>query len=130
MKNYFFLCIGLFLLNSCDELEEVGPLMETTLNGQWELQDVSCFCFFEIDYDFTTSTLVINASEGLATFEHTEDTFILDSGVYNFTINNDQISFGEDQWYIYSIEDATLTLSFVDNPAIADDEITYTFMRK
>lgn len=130
MKNYFFLFIGLFLLNSCDELEEVGPLMETTLNGRWELQSVSCFCFFEDDYDFTTTSLVINTTEVTATFEHAEDTFILDSGIYSFTINNDQISFGEDRWYIFSIEDSTLTLTFVDNPNLADDEISYTFMRQ
>lgn len=129
MKKYYILIASIFLFISCDKLEEVTP-MQNDLNGQWELQNVSCFCFFEDDYDFTTTTVDIKVAEGTAAFEHTEATFVIASGVYVYSVKNGQISFDDNRWYIFSIEDSTLTLSFVDDPAIADDEITFTFKKK
>ncbi len=128
MKSYFILIASIFLFNSCDELEEVKPI-QNGLNGQWELQSVSCFCFFEDDFDFTTSSVVFSATENTASFEHTEEAFVIATGVYGYTINNNQISFGDDRWFVFSIEDTNLTLSYVDEPEIADDEITYVFKK-
>lgn len=124
MKKAIFIFL-IFLATSCtkDELED------TSLDGEWILTNVSCFCYFEDDHDFSTSSIIFNTDENQATIENKGETHLMESGVYGYASKNEQISFGNNRWYIFSVEGSKLTLIYVDEPGLADDEISYTYER-
>ena len=58
MKKLLLLLLFIPLVYSCSGADEVSKTSE--IKGQYILQDVSCFCYFD-NYDFTKkSTLVFS----------------------------------------------------------------------
>lgn len=119
------------VLISCEKLEEVNqPPSTSELQGKWELQSANCFCFFPDDFDFAAHKLEFNTTANEVIVENSDDTFfITGSGTYPFVINNDGIIIKGSIEYTYRITGTTLTLTFVDNPQIADDEISLTYSK-
>lgn len=115
-----------FLLCACSKNEPE----DNALEGSWVLTNVICFCGFGEDYDFSTTTLVFDASKNQLTIENNgEYEFIRESGTYSYTGNSDQIRLDNGNSYTFKIEGSTLQLFYIDEPNIADDEVTYQFKR-
>ncbi len=128
----FTICLLLLtVLVSCEKSEEVNqPPSTSEIRGKWELQSASCFCFFSDDFDFGAHKLEFNTTVNEVIVENSDDTFfITGSGTYPFVVENDGIIIKGRIEYTYRIEGSILTLIFVDNPQIADDEISLTYLK-
>ena len=51
-------------LSSCLKENDLSNSQIEKLEGRWQLQQVSCFCYFE-DYDFTSNELWISAKSSV-----------------------------------------------------------------
>lgn len=120
----------LFMVSMCEN--DVVTMNSEELEGQYVLQNVSCFCFFE-NYDFSVNQLWFFPDENLVVSKaDTHDgvfitkpnepvDYILIDGVLTLTESNKE--------YMVNFNDDEVTLTFVDDPLIADDEITYYFKK-
>lgn len=121
--------LGLFfVLNSCSTTKDLG----LGLQGEWALTKVLCHCAFDEDVDFSTSKLWFATNQTKVTVIHEAGvTYFHDSGNYRYTIQKDTITISDSpRRYTYTIEGNSLTLTYIDNPMIADDEVSYTYVRK
>lgn len=116
---------ALFLVSCTKDTDDV---VHVDLEGKWTLTSASCFCAFDPNTDFSAnkitfkgSTLVINNAEDMA--------FLGNSGNYTYTVEGNLISLPNGRQYRYSIKGSTLTLTFVDNPDVADDELSLSYLR-
>ena len=125
----YLLLFAVFI--SCEKLDEAKqPPSNSELQGKWELQSASCFCFFEDDFDFGAHKLEFNANETEVSIENSDDTFfVTGAGTYQIIVEGNLISIKENVEYTYKIQGETLTLNFVDNPQIADDEISLIYSK-
>ncbi|MCL6267562.1 hypothetical protein [Flagellimonas myxillae] len=122
--KYFVLSIFALFLLGCTSDDDINPG-----NAQWILDNVVCFCFFGDDFDFSTHTLTFNSDTGMVTIENEGDSqFIAPAGTYPFTDNGSVIGI-EGREYTYEEEGNTLVLTYVDEPMIADDEVTYYYTK-
>lgn len=120
----------LFILIVCVVSCSKEDLKDSSLEGEWILTKVSCYCGFGQDYDFSTSKVRFNTEENKITIENKgEFSFLRESGTYNYSGNDNRISFDDNSSYIFRIEGTTLYLSFIDEPGIADDEVNYTYIK-
>lgn len=131
MNNLITYLLLFTMLVSCEKLEEVTqPASTSELQGKWELQSASCFCFFPDDFDFGAHKLEFNTTANEVIIENSDDTFfITGSGTYPIVVINDGITIKGSIEYTYRIADGMLTLTFIDNPQIADDEISLTYLK-
>ena len=128
MKIMIFI-LGMFLgFNSCSDTKDKG----IALQGEWELTQVICHCAFDEHKNFRTSKLLFDNHTTKVTVIHKgDDAFFHASGNYRYTIQKDTITLKDDtRSYTYKIEDNVLTLEYVDNPMIADDEVSFRYIRK
>jgi len=126
-KLAFLFFVG--VLFSCEKSNDSSPTPEG-LNGTWELQSASCFCFFPDDFDFGAHKIDINSNDGVLTIENSSETsFIAEAGSYDFLVRSGNIVIRNTWEFTFEIKGDTLTLIFVDNPEIADDEISLTYKR-
>ncbi|WP_299486637.1 hypothetical protein [uncultured Allomuricauda sp.] len=128
MKKISFLLRALILIfvAACSSDDNI---VNPELDEQWILNDVACFCFFGDDFDFSAHTITFNTSGGTVTISNSADSsFIAASGTYSYTDNGSVIEI-EGRRYTYEITGNTLTLNFVDNPNIADDEVSYFYIK-
>ncbi|MCL6273934.1 hypothetical protein M3P19_07935 [Muricauda sp. 2012CJ35-5] len=122
--RYVLIILSLFLVTSCSSDNAINPG-----NDVWVLQNVSCFCYFGEDYDFSQHTIQFDSSTKQVTFSHNgELEFLVPAGTYPYTDNGTEIGI-EGRQYLYREEGDLLVLNYVDNPQIADDEVTYSFQR-
>ncbi|WP_431125262.1 hypothetical protein [Flagellimonas flava] len=123
MKNVIFLFLVL-MVSGCTSDDDINPS-----DDKWVLDNVVCFCFFGEDFDFSTHTIQFNEETQSVVIENdSENEFIAPAGTYTYTDNNGVIGI-EGREYTYEEEGDTLTLTFVDEPLIADDEITYYYSK-
>tara|TARA_R110002050_G_scaffold204522_1_gene340010 strand:+ start:8416 stop:8805 length:390 start_codon:yes stop_codon:yes gene_type:complete len=127
--------IGTFILGVffvCCSCTDTNDEIDLSLDGEWILTNVSCFCYFGEDYDFSTSGILFAPNEQkLTVYNDGENELFNPSGQYQYTSNNGMITLENNtRRYFYTIEAEILTLTFVDAPEIADDEVTYTYIRK
>ncbi len=128
MKKLFLLALVSLSLLSC-ESEEVNA---SFLEGQWVLKNVSCFCFFGDTPNFEGHYIWFFPKEGLMVANGTKSvvSFKEPGKVYRFNLKNNTLGFSDsDRRYTYELSENTLILNYVDNPQIADDEISYTFTK-
>ena len=102
------------------------------LSGQYILQNVSCECFFE-DYNFSVNQLWVFPSKNLIVSKGNEydgvyisspnkpEEYNLIDGVLTLTDSNKE--------YVVNFNDDEVVLTFIDDPLVADDEITYYFKK-
>lgn len=131
MRNFTICLLVLAVFSSCEKLEEVNkPPSNSELQGKWELQSASCFCFFPDDFDFGAHKLIFNATANEVIVENSDDTFFVTAaGTYPIVVTNDGITINGIIEYTYRIENMILTLTFRDNPEIADDEISLSYLK-
>jgi len=123
----YFLCTLVFV--SCEKSAE-PILIPENLNGKWALERASCFCFFPEDFDFSQHKIDFNNSNNSLVVENAEDTFFVSkAGTYNFQVQGDTIIIDDSVKYTFEIQQDSLIMSFVDNPEIADDEISLWYKR-
>ena len=127
MKKYSVIIIALMSLWGCSKEEATNDL----LDGVWILQDVSCFCAFSADPKFDKHYISFYGAQGIMTAHgvSSEATFKT-PGVYSYRIINKELSFTDTKrTYRILIEGDQLSLQYKDHPQIADDEISYQFIR-
>lgn len=132
MRNFAICSLVLILFISCEKLEEVNPLTPTSseLQGKWELQSASCFCFFPEDFDFGAHKLEFNAIANEVIIENSDDTlFVTGAGTYSIVVESELITINDSIAYTFQIQENMLILTFVDNPDLADDEISLTYLK-
>ncbi len=131
MRNFTTYLLLFTALVSCEKLEEVNLLPSTSeLQGKWELQNASCFCFFPDDFDFGAHKLEFDSTANQLIVENSDETFfVTGAGTYPFVAENNRITIKDSIEYNYQIEEGTLTLTFIDNPQLADDEISLTYSK-
>jgi len=125
-----FLFSVLFIVQMCQEDNTTNN--RDKLSGQYILQKVSCFCFFE-DYDFSVYQLWFFPSKNLIVSKGNEyggvyisspnepEEYNLIDGVLTLTDSNKE--------YVVNFTNDEVTLAFIDDPLVADDEITYYFKK-
>lgn len=131
MKRILILLLSVVFLTACSN-DDNNPKIDAELNGTWMLTNISCFCGFDPDTNFNDFTLNFNASEKIVIVQNPrEDYFyIANSGTYSFNLTEDTIKINGSDDFKYSVDGDILTLTRVDDPQIADDELTLIYSRK
>lgn len=125
----FYLCLFTLLLFACSNSDE-GVVDNMGLEGKWTLTNVSCFCGFDENTDFTLTSLTFNTEANEVEVLNEGDlTFFRENGTYTYAGEGNTLSFENGREYTFAIENNTLQLNYVDVPMIADDEISYSFVR-
>ena len=107
-------------------------MKDNQINGNWQLTNVYCFCGFDPEINFNDYTLSFAESSNMVTlYNPTEGYFyIAETGSYSYTlIDNKILKIAGAPVFKYTIENDILTLVLVDNPQIADDELTLVYKR-
>jgi len=129
MKKLVFSLLIAFVIISCNKSDDNTPV-PIELSGKWELKRVSCFCFFPEDFDFTVHKIDFNTAERVSIIENSDESlFIAPAGSYNFQVQADTIIIDDTIKYIYTVNGNDLTLTFKDNPELADDEISLFYKK-
>ncbi|MFS4468681.1 lipocalin family protein [Maribacter sp. 2210JD10-5] len=128
MRKYLILACTIILLGSCSNDQDA--FIDNSLEGTWELVNISCFCFFEPDIDFTATKITFAVDDKTLTVTQADDNSLFkEAGQYTYEGEKNEIRLSANESYTYLIEELTLRLVFVDNPNIADDEVSYEFRR-
>ncbi|KAA2219591.1 MULTISPECIES: hypothetical protein [Maribacter] len=128
MKRFLGLMMLVYLI-SCDS-DNDPVIQDTGLNGEWILQEVSCFCAFDANVDFSETRLIFETDTNtLTVINEGTDRFFKESGVYRYGGQNNVLDFTDNTSYQFEVAENQLTLVYLDNPQIADDEVVYSFRR-
>ena len=128
MKRLRVLFLLIFVFACSDD--DGAEVIDIALNGQWILTNVSCFCVFPDPVDFDLTTLDFVAERNIVTVSHGGDSsYFREEGTYLYSIEGNRIIMDDGRSYDYEISENTLSLQFVDEPNIADDEIGYSLIR-
>lgn len=128
MKRFLGLMMSVFLI-SCDS-DNDPVIQDTGLNGEWILQEVSCFCAFDANVDFSETRLIFETDTNtLTVINEGTDRFFKESGVYRYGGQNNILDFTDNTSYQFEVAENQLTLVYLDNPQIADDEVVYSLRR-
>ena len=114
---------------SCSTDSPEEGVVNVDLEGEWILELVSCFCFFETDTDFSTHRISFEGSS-LVVANEGDNNFFSENGVYNYSVEGNLITLTDGPQYRYQVDNQQLQLSFVDDPLLADDEITFSYYKK
>ena len=102
------------------------------LKGQYILKNVSCFCFFE-NYDFSVNQLWFFPNKNLLVTkgdEYDGVSISIPNEPSEYYLIDDVLTLTQsNREYIVTFNNYEVTLTFIDDPLIADDEITYYFKK-
>ncbi len=131
LKTYLGLvALALLLSSSSCSKDKDADDIPTGLTGEWICQNVSCFCNFSPDEDFSDHRLQCASDQLRLTVTNREDGwFLAPSGEYGYAVANDIITIN-DREYQFSIKENQLALHYQDDPQIADDEVSYYYIKK
>lgn len=125
----FFVAI---ILVSCLKENNLSNTQIGALEGRWQLESVSCFCYFE-DYDFTVNELWISAKASIiiSRNQNGQPLGVTDNEIVTpvDVRNNELRDLISNRSYTFKVMDDRLDIHYIDNPQIADDEISYFFKR-
>jgi len=126
MKKILILFLVVF--SSCSNNDD--EVDDNSLNGEWTLTNVSCFCGFPDPPEFNLTQVNFNSDNNEVTVTNTgSQVYFREDGTYSYTGNGNRIRIEGDRSYDFEILGNTLELVFVDEPNIADDEVSYSFVR-
>jgi len=130
MKKILILLLSVVVLTACSN-DDDNPERDAELSGTWMLTNISCFCGFDSETNFNDFTLRFKDSENSVVVQNPrEDYFyIANSGTYNYTLLNSTLKINGSDDFKYSIDGDVLTLTRVDDPQIADDELDLTYKK-
>ncbi|MEP2279534.1 hypothetical protein [Maribacter sp.] len=125
----FQLVAILFLLViSCSDDDRI--IEDLALEGDWTLSNVACYCNFEEDVDFSLTTINFDSSKSMVTVTNeSEYTFFRENGEHFYGGQVNRINFSDGMVFFFETRGNQLTLTYEDNPDIADDEVVYMFNR-
>jgi len=126
MKKLFTVLFLTLLFVSCSNDNDDD--LNTPLEGKWTLTNVSCFCAFGNDPDFSGHKLTFEGNN--LKVENTGQFEFLTDAAGTYTIQGNIITFKNGRQYTYVLKTDVLELTFVDNPQIADDEIFMAYKRE
>ena len=129
MKKILLFIIFISFISCSDNNDEVT--IDDSLVGEWVLTDVICFCGFE-NADFSTHKLIFDSIVNKVTVVNDPDTYYFHiSGNFRYS-NQESIINLEDSpnSYSYQLKGNVLQLTYIDDPMIADDEVTYRYIKK
>ena len=130
-ERFLVLLIAL-ALSSCLKDNELNSSKVGVLEGRWQLQQISCYCYFE-DYDFTTNELWVSAKSSvmLSRNQNGQPLGISDNGIVTpIRVQGNVLDdLNSNRSYTFEVDANNLSISYIDNPDIADDEISYYFKR-
>ncbi|WP_291962212.1 hypothetical protein [Maribacter sp.] len=127
MKFNLVAILLLFFISCSDDDRIIDDL---ALEGDWVLSNVICFCSFTEDVDFSLTTINFDPRRGMVTVDHESDyEFFRKSGEHFYGGQANRINFSDGAVFFFETQGDQLTLTFEDNPDIADDEVTYIFNR-
>lgn len=102
-----------------------------SLEGQWVLEEVSCFCNFD-NYSFEENQLWFYPAENLLLSKGISGESVGISELnqpQQYSIKAQTLTLSNGRSYSYELKDNKLLLHYIDVPEIADDEISYTFTK-
>ena len=123
MKRLFIVLLMTVMVVACSKDDDDNG--NTVLEGTWTLTNVSCFCYFGDNPDFSTHKLIVEDNN--LEVENSGDFNFFANATGNFTIQGNVITFNNGQEYTYVVKPGVLELTFVDEPSIADDEIFFAY---
>lgn len=128
MKKIVFL-LFLAVFTSCSTDDDKSENLQ--LEGDWYLTNVYCYCGFDESIDFKDFKLRFDDSKNIVQLENpTEDYYyIAETGEYNYSLEGNILIIEDAEPYTYEIKGSTLILTYIDEPAIADDELVLTYQR-
>ena len=129
MRNYIVLLFALLIVACSDD--DTPQIQSTGLNGSWTLTNVICFCGFPDPPAFEQTQLTIDVANGEIQVDRTGMglEYFRPVGTYTFVGTENTITLDDGRAYTYTIEGNVLRLDFVDEPQLADDEITFLLSR-
>jgi len=125
MKKIFLIgCLALLSFSCSNDNDDK---LTFDFEGPWTLYNVSCFCDFGQNPDFSTHKITFDA----------EEVTIVNSGQYEFltnaegayTVVDDILTLINGDQYKIEVKLDRLYLIYVDNPGVADDEVTFEYVR-
>lgn len=123
----FFLSILMLACSTDDE----PAIADASLEGEWVLTNVTCYCAFGEATNFNLTELVFEPDGNkLTVIQNGEHTFFREAGVHYYGGQGDRIGFSDDTVYRFEVNGPLMTLTYQDVPEIADDEVFYSFKRK
>jgi hypothetical protein len=125
MKRILVLVVLTVLLSSCSNDNDDG--ISTELEGKWTLTNVSCFCGFGDNPDFSGHKLIFEGND--LEVENTGEFQFLTNATGSYSVEGNTITLTNGQQYTYVVKPGVLELTFVDEPGIADDEIFLAYKR-
>lgn len=128
----FLILVFTTSLSSCLKENNLSNSQIDELEGRWQLQQVSCFCYFE-DYDFTVNELWISAKSSviLSRNQNGQPLGITDNEIVTpIRVRNSELTdLISNRSYTFDLDGDVLNIHYIDNPQIADDEISYSYRR-
>lgn len=127
MKRFFLLI--LVLVFSCETSDD-QVILDNQLEGEWMLTEISCFCAFDPEIDFTETRLLFDVDTSSVTVINDGNYQLFkESGIYKYGGQNNILSFPDETSYQFEVKRSQLSLIYLDDPNIADDEVAYYFKR-
>ncbi|MCP4974763.1 MAG: hypothetical protein GY931_01260 [Maribacter sp.] len=122
MKKLISILLMTVLIVSCsNDNKDDSNTTPTPLEGKWTLTNASCFCAFGNNPDFSGHKLTFEGNN--MKVENTGEFKFLTNAAGVFTLQGSLITFKNGEQYNYEIKAGALSLTFVDDPQIADDEL-------
>ncbi len=125
MKRITTILLLLLFMASCTK--DNDDVINVELEGKWVLNDVSCYCAFGENPDFSAHKITFEGSDLMV--ENTGEFEFLNNAAGSYTVDGNLITLKNGSQYSYVIEGTTLKLTYVDNPGIADDEVLLVYVR-
>mgnify|MGYP000253522864 CR=1 FL=1 len=129
MRKITTILLLAILAVSCSPDNTEEGVVNVDLEGSWVLEDVSCFCYFEPDTDFSSHRISF-AGSNLTVVNEGDYSFFSESGDFNYTVAGNLITMPDGAQYRYKIDNQQLQLIFVDDPLLADDEVSFIYYKK
>lgn len=126
MKKVILILLLTGAITSCSKEDH----NQKQLSGEWFLSNVDCFCRFDPDIDFNDFKLIFTEEKLEVKLKSPSEEiyFIAKPGTYNYYIDGDIITINN-MSFNYKIEGDKLIMTFLDEPQIADDELTLLYKR-
>ena len=125
MKRVVVIALLCLVCASCTK--DNDDVINTELQGKWTLTNVSCFCGFAENPDFSGHKITFEGSS-LDVENEGEFQFLTDAEG-SYTVDGNVITLKNGRQYTYVVKGDTLELTFVDEPNIADDELFLEYER-
>lgn len=121
MKNIIYVILIVFII-ACDEdsVDKVdNSQLPYSLNGEWVLQSISCFCPLKVDYKksqiWTFDTL--NSTINIKNLKELEDDLSYEEGDYIYELNENVIHIKDNRSFLLTIKNNALQIG----TSVADD---------